>query len=249
MAPSRAASIGPAPQRSAPPPGLRARCGRGRARPAPSSRLPIASVRPGSRLRVTFILPSHHIPHPELAVREHLRERSPAPLRVHRLAQPRKHLIHPLARLRLTRDTQPNLPHLEHASTRPRQGDAPEHQVRPPGGGRSVTAETAHQPLPHLLFDERHLSAPPLIRASHESTPGHHPRRSRRIHRPPVRPLDPDRAEQPLAGGADGTGRFGFPPGGRGDQGAATVVTAKTFESTVPAGRPQTPGTRQPSMK
>src|SRR4051812_38179130 len=109
---------------------------------------------PGSLFPVPVILPRHLVADRDLASRKYHRERSAAPVRVHRRAQAGNGFLHALARLGFAGDLESSDANAEYALSRVGECDATDHQVRAPSRRRRVGAGLAHQFLPDLALDD-----------------------------------------------------------------------------------------------
>src|SRR5262249_10470762 len=131
------------------------------------------------------------------SVVEHFAEATPAPTRLHGLAQAGERLVHALARSGLAEHPDATGSHVEHQIAPARQAQAADHEVGPPRTRGHRRTELAHETLPYLPLDDGHLTPAPLIGVADQPAPRHELCVSDRVHRAAVRALDPDGLQPP----------------------------------------------------
>src|SRR5215207_3682786 len=154
----------------------------------------LANLSPDRRLerQARLVVPGNLVAHPDGTADEHLRERAASPLRVHRGAESGHRFLHALARLHLSGDAQSRRTDAEQTPTAVPQSDAADEKVGAPRLGSGVCAELAHQTLPHLALEQRHLTAA-AIGVAGDALPCDQLDAGVRVHHAAVGALDPDR--------------------------------------------------------
>src|SRR5581483_10352095 len=127
-------------------------------------------------------------------------ERAAAPIWPHRVLQAGQRFFHPLARRQLAADLHARLTDPENSSARVGQGNARDQKVRAAMAWIERSAKRAHEFLPPLALEQRHLSAAAAANALLESLAGHERRFVDRIHRSTMRALHIDRFETSAGG-------------------------------------------------
>jgi hypothetical protein len=111
------------------------------------------------------------------------------------LAQTGKHLFHSLARCRFAADDDARIADAEDATSRVRECDAAEEQVRPPRRGMRVSVQLSHDAIPRFPLEEGDLSPSTAIDVPRETPTFDELRFLDRVHHAAVRALDPDGLE------------------------------------------------------
>src|SRR5688572_15593622 len=109
------------------------------------------------RRSVARLFPRDGVTDANRPARDHLRERTAAPLAVHRVAKSGHRFFHALARLRLTRDLEPSAADAKDSLAGVGEANAADHEIRAPRGWWRRGSGFSHERVPHFSLDEGHL--------------------------------------------------------------------------------------------